>query len=122
MERGFIWAFLMTMPVGYFFESSLAFTRRPAGVRVCPIVDGHLRFIQAILGHAMVGTTEIYTRLSIQALKAVHDAAHPTAKMGGRRGVLESESDGAQGVLPFLAAEARDEDAEGESEDDDGQR
>jgi len=78
-----------------------------------------VRFIQAILGHASLQTTEIYTRVSIRALKAVHDGTHPTARMGAGRGVVERGSDGAQGVLPFLVAEVRDEDAEGESGDDD---
>jgi integrase/recombinase XerD len=39
-----------------------------------------VRYIQEILGHASLTTTQIYTRVSIQALKAVHDKAHP-AKM-----------------------------------------
>lgn len=40
-----------------------------------------VRFIQAILGHASLDTTQIYTHVSIQALKAVHEATHPAAHL-----------------------------------------
>lgn len=43
-----------------------------------------LRYIQAMLGHATVKTTEIYTHVSIEALKAVHAATHPGAKLRRR--------------------------------------
>jgi integrase/recombinase XerD len=36
-----------------------------------------IRFIQAMLGHSSLSTTEIYTRVSIQQLKAVHERTHP---------------------------------------------
>ena len=36
-----------------------------------------IRYIQAILGHSSLTTTEIYTQVSIRALKAVHTATHP---------------------------------------------
>lgn len=36
-----------------------------------------IRFIQAMLGHADLSTTEIYTQVSIKALKTVHTATHP---------------------------------------------
>lgn len=35
------------------------------------------RYIQAILGHARLESFQIYTRVSIQALKALHTATHP---------------------------------------------
>lgn len=40
-----------------------------------------VRYIQEILGHAELSTTQIYTRVSIRRLKAVHDASHPGAKL-----------------------------------------
>jgi len=36
-----------------------------------------IRFIQAMLGHADLNTTQIYTQVSIEKLKAVHAATHP---------------------------------------------
>jgi integrase/recombinase XerD len=36
-----------------------------------------IRFIQAMLGHAELSTTEIYTQVSIKALKEVHARCHP---------------------------------------------
>ncbi|WP_426194223.1 site-specific tyrosine recombinase XerC [Massilia sp. DWR3-1-1] len=36
-----------------------------------------IRFIQALLGHGDLGTTEIYTRVVITKLKQVHEATHP---------------------------------------------
>ena len=36
-----------------------------------------IRFIQAMLGHAKLDTTQIYTRVSISKLKQVHENTHP---------------------------------------------
>ena len=36
-----------------------------------------IRFIQQLLGHASMNTTQIYTHVSIQKLKAVHTLTHP---------------------------------------------
>ena len=43
-----------------------------------------IRFIQAMLGHAKLETTQIYTHLSIKQLQEVHAATHPAAKIGRR--------------------------------------
>lgn len=40
-----------------------------------------LRWIQAMLGHASPETTQIYTQVSIRALKDIHSATHPAAGM-----------------------------------------
>jgi len=36
-----------------------------------------IRFIQAMLGHAELSTTQIYTQVSIRKLKDIHTATHP---------------------------------------------
>ena len=58
-----------------------------------------IRYIQALLGHADLSTTEVYTRVSIQQLKAVHERTHP-ARMPGRGRVQT----GAVGLTPTDAA------------------
>lgn len=40
-----------------------------------------IRFIQAMLGHELLSTTEIYTRVAIRKLQEVHAETHPSAKM-----------------------------------------
>ncbi len=44
-----------------------------------------IRMIQALLGHAKLETTQIYTHLSIKQLQEVHAATHPAAKIGKRK-------------------------------------
>ena len=43
-----------------------------------------IRFIQQMLGHADISTTQVYTRVSLQQLKAVHEATHPGARLERR--------------------------------------
>ncbi len=44
-----------------------------------------VRVIQEILGHSQLSTTAIYTRVSIQRLKIVHDQTHPTAHLDPKK-------------------------------------
>ena len=40
-----------------------------------------VRYIQEMLGHVHLDSTQVYTRVSIRKLKAIHDATHPGAKL-----------------------------------------
>jgi integrase/recombinase XerD len=46
-----------------------------------------IRYIQAMLGHAELSTTQIYTQVSIRALQAVHAATHPGAANARHRSI-----------------------------------
>ena len=40
-----------------------------------------IRYIQAMLGHVRLDTTQIYTHVSIRVLKQVYTATHPGARL-----------------------------------------
>ncbi len=44
-----------------------------------------IRYIQQMLGHAKLDTTQIYTHVSIPVLKIVHSQTHPASSINGRR-------------------------------------
>ena len=57
-----------------------------------------IRFIQEMLGHAELGTTQIYTQVSVRKLKEIHTATHPSAQLERREGAQAEEQ------LPHLVA------------------
>ena len=74
-----------------------------------------IRFIQAMLGHAELSTTQIYTQVAIRQLQAIHAATHPGAQMRTRTlldstAVLSDQDDAAE-LMAALQAEANEEDA-----------
>ena len=44
-----------------------------------------VRYVQEMLGQANLGTTQIYTHVSIRRLKEIHSATHPGARLQRRR-------------------------------------
>lgn len=81
-----------------------------------------IRFIQAMLGHVKIETTQVYTRVAIRKLKEVHELTHPGAnprpKQPGAAAAPEDVAGEGESVgeeeelLSTLAAEAA-EDGEG---------
>jgi integrase/recombinase XerD len=58
-----------------------------------------IRYIQQMLGHSDLSTTEIYTRVSIKQLKTVHDLTHPSSK------IQDSQKSDQQGAGPIQKSE-----------------
>jgi len=78
-----------------------------------------IRYIQQMLGHAELSTTQIYTQVSIRALKAIHTATHPGATNQPRHSEPDADRTGAtEELLDVLDAEANDE-HDGDDHDDD---
>jgi integrase/recombinase XerD len=81
-----------------------------------------IRFIQAMLGHVSLTTTEIYAHVAIRKLKEIHEATHPGARLE-RRAPPETSTpaeptmsieDAAAELFSSLAAEAvEDEEMKG---------
>lgn len=69
-----------------------------------------IRFIQAMLGHAQLSTTEVYTHVSIAKLKEIHAATHPARLERARREGIPAPGLGAdrgsEGLSGALAREA----------------
>ena len=52
-----------------------------------------IRYIQMMLGHSCLSTTEIYTHVSIRKLKAIHTAAHPAKLQRQERATRPDDAD-----------------------------
>jgi integrase/recombinase XerD len=69
-----------------------------------------IRFIQAMLGHADLSTTQVYTHVSIEKLKAVHAATHP-AKAKSRTDGRAGQPVDADALITPLAADVAEEES-----------
>lgn len=89
-----------------------------------------IRFIQAMLGHAELSTTQIYTQVAIRQLQKVHASTHPGAALRRRTGqeaagdaqtsqAIPAQPDEQESASPSdpVAALLAALDAEGEAED-----
>jgi integrase/recombinase XerD len=72
------------------------------------------RFIQQMLGHENLASTQLYTQVSIKKLKDIHTATHPGAKL------VRKARDGAEdeaAVDPAEVLARLDEEAEEDGDD-----
>jgi integrase/recombinase XerD len=74
-----------------------------------------IRFIQALLGHSELSTTQIYTQVSIAKLKAIHAATHP-ARLArfDRAGEARTPGDARRALLDALRGESEDDRDDGD--------
>jgi integrase/recombinase XerD len=70
-----------------------------------------IRFIQAMLGHADISTTQIYTQVSIRKLKDMHTATHPAKLERTAKGDKLEDVEEAT-LLTALAAEEAEEESD----------
>ena len=100
----------LTQVVRGYVEAALSVDGKPGKQGACHLfrhtmatlmLEGgaDIRYIQAMLGHADLKTTEIYTHVAIRQLQEIHRATHPAK--------LEREK---KELLDALEAEAGDDD------------
>ena len=69
-----------------------------------------IRYIQQMLGHEDIKTTQIYTQVAIRALQQIHAATHPGAMLErGENPSTKATSPDAEPLLQMLAADAEDD-------------
>lgn len=82
----------------HIFRHTMATLMRENGAAV--------QFIQAMLGHGDLKTTEIYAHVSIKALKAVHTITHPAKPIRSRLAAGKQDApDAVEALLAALDAE-----------------
>jgi len=65
-----------------------------------------VRYVQEILGHEKLTSTQIYTHVSIAKLKAIHTATHPKARLARRRDMARDAGDASREGEPDAEAAA----------------
>jgi integrase/recombinase XerD len=79
-----------------------------------------IRFIQEILGHSKLETTQVYTRVSIGHLKKIHAATHPAASLKGTKSLEPTCTPATDVELLRAALEAEVDEELAEDADDAG--
>jgi integrase/recombinase XerD len=65
-----------------------------------------IRYIQAMLGHAELSTTQIYTQVSIRKLKEIHSATHPAKARSARVKAPQADESTTGGITPAPTVDA----------------
>ena len=74
-----------------------------------------IRYIQAMLGHVRLDTTQIYTHVSIRMLKQIHTATHPAARLDAGTLDLEKPKREAEDKEKSESSEGKTVDSMGEN-------
>jgi integrase/recombinase XerD len=80
-----------------------------------------IRYIQALLGHADVSSTQIYTHVAIDKLAAVHAATHPGARLELPTRATRDEAQDQAALLDVLAEDEAQDEVDDEEDDEDGE-
>jgi len=67
-----------------------------------------IRFIQAMLGHADLNTTQIYTHVSIEKLKQIHTATHPAKTVDDSQLLATLDTEAEDEIAVEMGADVRD--------------
>jgi integrase/recombinase XerD len=70
-----------------------------------------IRFVQEMLGHASLETTQLYTRVTVDKLKAVHSATHPAARLLRSAATADQPPVSSEELLDALADEMTEEES-----------
>jgi integrase/recombinase XerD len=71
-----------------------------------------IRYIQQMLGHADLQSTQVYTQVSIRNLKQIHTATHPGATLLGKEKMPATGEAAPDAALPLLEALDREDEDE----------
>ncbi|MGC1298299.1 MAG: site-specific tyrosine recombinase XerC [Alloacidobacterium sp.] len=70
-----------------------------------------IRYIQQMLGHEDIKTTQIYTQVAIRTLQQIHAATHPAAMLErGENLVIKADDPAAEALFSALQSEAEEDD------------
>jgi integrase/recombinase XerD len=73
-----------------------------------------IRYIQQMLGHEDIKTTQIYTHVALRALQQIHAATHPAASLNPAKAAKQRQESQQPAAVELMAALDRDADEDRE--------